>query len=186
MGAADDRAEPVPAREQFSVTPGALGTLNGSVNERATAASAVVLPVGGGITMTDRSRNDARSEVGDPQGGLLMREEQAAQTTGPGTTAAGGADHEATALPPLNRSLWARIGERMHRIFGSKEQFVDDLLECAPVGTYVAMAEQTLAEEARAAEAADRTPANGIENSRRAPGSVDHAPQGERRLTGSC
>lgn len=71
-----------------------------------------------------------------------MREEQAAQTTGLGTAPAGGADHEATALPPLNRSLWARIGERMHRIFGSKEQFVGDLLECAPVGTYVAMAEQ--------------------------------------------
>lgn len=44
---------------------------------------------------------------------------------------------------PSRKPLWRRLMDRTRHVFGSSH-FVDDMLECAPVGTYAAMADEVL------------------------------------------
>lgn len=107
--------------------------------------------------MTGRSGNGART---GSQGGLLVREvdedaapvQQAGQVgsldLGSGEPARGRAvDEPSSELPPLRRPLQERLRTGVRNLFGTRRQIVDDLLQCAPVGLYARMAEETLNKE---------------------------------------
>lgn len=106
-------------------------------------------------------------EGGQSQGSLLVRE--AEQVSPPAEEvelgpAGAGAESLASAAPQpdelrralpsrpvAKKPLWRRLMDRARHVFGSSH-FVDDMLECAPVGTYAAMADEVLGSQQSGAQ----------------------------------